>query len=432
MIIILMSLITTSQAQVITMSTTEPAKGDLAIKRYQNHEPVFDQKIGLQTSPISVQLNGSGFYVINNTPVYLLDGDDVKITFATKENRALRLISNLEGKSKQQNLLFYELDRRWQKYALQTVKLGFELKRLSSQINGLNRYIDSCTQDKNLNALALYYNQLNALGSINGVKDLSDPYFAAYIAKIDPKSALLGLLPDVYTKNFLNQYYALQLKLQEQKVNKFKVMDQIARNFKPGRILDDMLKDFLGYEFRFYGLSTDMQVYLPSFKQKITSPELLKKIGELQASYEKILRGKKSPDFVLQDVNGKAVKLSDFKGKVVTADIWATWCSVCIEKMPEFLKLRESYKSNPDVVFLTISIDEDFAIDQWKTFLKKNGMTGRELIALGPGGKQFRKDFNINVVPKYLIINQAGEIVLSYGAFDAEYIKLLAQTIKGK
>jgi thiol-disulfide isomerase/thioredoxin len=59
-----------------------------------------------------------------------------------------------------------------------------------------------------------------------------------------------------------------------------------------------------------------------------------------------------APDFTVFDENGKEVKLSDFKGKPVVINFWATWCYYCKEEMPDFNK---AYKNYPDVQFLMIN-----------------------------------------------------------------------------
>lgn len=55
------------------------------------------------------------------------------------------------------------------------------------------------------------------------------------------------------------------------------------------------------------------------------------------------VKGKDAPDFVLQDLQGKQVKLSDFRGKAVLLNFWATWCGPCKVEMPWFVELQKQY-----------------------------------------------------------------------------------------
>lgn len=52
-------------------------------------------------------------------------------------------------------------------------------------------------------------------------------------------------------------------------------------------------------------------------------------------------------DFEMRDRDGNLVKLSDFKGKLVYMDIWATWCGPCVEEIPNMEKLYQHYKDDP-------------------------------------------------------------------------------------
>jgi thiol-disulfide isomerase/thioredoxin len=66
---------------------------------------------------------------------------------------------------------------------------------------------------------------------------------------------------------------------------------------------------------------------------------------------------KKAPEFELQDSEGKSVHLSDFAGKVVLIDFWATWCAPCKAEIPWLNEFAKTYKDS--LVVLGISMDED-------------------------------------------------------------------------
>ena len=64
-------------------------------------------------------------------------------------------------------------------------------------------------------------------------------------------------------------------------------------------------------------------------------------------------------DFTAMDKDGKTVKLSDFKGKKVYINMWASWCGPCMREIPELEKVYQKYKDNKDIVFLSMTSPND-------------------------------------------------------------------------
>jgi peroxiredoxin len=80
--------------------------------------------------------------------------------------------------------------------------------------------------------------------------------------------------------------------------------------------------------------------------------------------------GKKAPDFELENLQGNTVKLSDFRGKKVILNFWATWCPPCKEEMPD---MEEFYKkAGEDVIILAVNIDPQYNVSK---FIKEVGIT---------------------------------------------------------
>lgn len=67
---------------------------------------------------------------------------------------------------------------------------------------------------------------------------------------------------------------------------------------------------------------------------------------------------KLAPDFSLKDATGKTVKLSDYRGKVVLLNFWATWCGPCKIEIPWFIEFQQQYKDR-DFAVLGVSLDDD-------------------------------------------------------------------------
>ena len=114
---------------------------------------------------------------------------------------------------------------------------------------------------------------------------------------------------------------------------------------------------------------------------------------------------KSAPDFELKDVNGKAVRLSDFKGKVVLVDFWATWCGPCKIEIPWFVEFERKHKDQGFAV-IGISMDED----GWSTvkpFVAELGMNYRVVI----GNDRTAESYGgIEGLPTTFLIDRDGKI----------------------
>lgn len=94
------------------------------------------------------------------------------------------------------------------------------------------------------------------------------------------------------------------------------------------------------------------------FDRYVKSPLLVKNFETLCNRWRKLSVGALSPNFNCTDLSGKKVSLSDFKGKYVYIDIWATWCGPCQREIPHLQKLEEKYHGK-DIYFVSISCDNN-------------------------------------------------------------------------
>ena len=86
---------------------------------------------------------------------------------------------------------------------------------------------------------------------------------------------------------------------------------------------------------------------------------------------ERLGIGKQMTELVSKDLDGKAVKLSDYKDKVVVLDIWATWCPPCRAMIPHEREMAKKFKDKP---FALISLKHDAKVETLKEFLEKEKM----------------------------------------------------------
>jgi thiol-disulfide isomerase/thioredoxin len=120
-----------------------------------------------------------------------------------------------------------------------------------------------------------------------------------------------------------------------------------------------------------------------------------------------IQKGQPEIDFTGETAGGEKIKLSDFRGKYVYVDVWATWCGPCKYEIPYLKKLEEDYHAK-NIVFLSYSIDEDRAA--WVKFVPENELKGVQIIGEKGWQSQLCKDYKIFGVPTFMLFDREGKI----------------------
>lgn len=118
-----------------------------------------------------------------------------------------------------------------------------------------------------------------------------------------------------------------------------------------------------------------------------------------------------APDFTLLSTNENAVSLSDYKGKVVFLDFWATWCPPCRASVPAVKELNKTYLGNSDVVILGINSGE--SVQTVKEFMASTGMDYTVLYATPDTGK----DYEVTGIPAFFVIDKNGKIVKRFKGY---------------
>lgn len=137
--------------------------------------------------------------------------------------------------------------------------------------------------------------------------------------------------------------------------------------------------------------------------------------------------GNLAPDFTVSDINGKKLSLSEFKGKVVLLDFWATWCAPCRAEIPHFVEMQEKYGPQGFQV-VGISMDDD--AKPVREFAREYKMN----YPIAVGDDKLAESFGgVLGLPVNFIIDREGRIVKKFlgatevSTFDEEVADLLAQ-----
>jgi len=127
-----------------------------------------------------------------------------------------------------------------------------------------------------------------------------------------------------------------------------------------------------------------------------------------------IVTGMDAPPFELVDANGQLVKLSDYRGKVVFIDFWATWCKPCLRMVPAHQKLQTHFEAD-NVVFLYISTDRNSG--NWKKFVEKGTFPGNHLLA----NSKMIDQYKVESLPYTILVDTNGKIVWHHiGGFSVQ------------
>jgi cytochrome c biogenesis protein CcmG/thiol:disulfide interchange protein DsbE len=136
---------------------------------------------------------------------------------------------------------------------------------------------------------------------------------------------------------------------------------------------------------------------------------------------------KAAVDFSLPGRDGKPLKLSSLKGKVVLLDFWATWCTGCKVEIPWFIEFDKAYRAQ-GLAAVGVSMDEE----GWKTiepYLKKNPIS----YPIVAGNFSAADPYGVTALPVTVLIDRAGRVaakhvgVVNKKSFEAELKQLLAE-----
>ena len=366
-----------------------------------------------------ISLKAPAYYNISRNTLYLSPGDDLDIKITQKNTEA-----EFSGKGADANLY---LKNRLFPHAGSYLHGGVNMKENFAQTH---RFIDSMAMARReqLNNLQKVSKEFKKMENARISADVLNSY--SYYPTYANIYAQVNKAPEVaIRKHQVDSFYtslASEMRPLVEELNHSTVLDVAVVRSVLGSLMNDRqlkgwsegmefvpeVKDLLMASKWIDRLNGHVDVSVingaTDFAQTIGNEEYAQEILLKVKNAGKLLPGQPAIDFSLSDIEGNNYSLSDFKGKVLYLDFWATWCGPCTKESPYFESLAKKF-IDKDVLFLPISMDN--SKKTWSKYLKSHS---KELVQYHSIDPILKNEWCIKGIPRFVLIDKNFNIVNAY------------------
>ncbi len=183
------------------------------------------------------------------------------------------------------------------------------------------------------------------------------------------------------------------------------VVNRVVENYKDKRLVEYVVNRNVLEYVKNVGVENAEELDRV-FREHVRDTGLVAAYDKVYVTGRKLMKGQPAVPFTFKDVEGNEVSLSDFKGRYVYIDLWATWCGPCVAEIPHLKKLEEHFRGR-NICFVSISSDKKW--ETWEKYVREREMEGVQL-HMGKDEK-YMKEIHCEGIPRFLLIDRDGNFI---------------------
>ncbi len=336
-----------------------------------------------------------------STPVYFQNSKPVEMKFMLQNQKAM-----IEAVDKENRML-----QEFREYMLQSSETFWqsspapeELKgKLSDFLQETERLIAAWQPDE---VLADYLNTWSLITYLEIVQNMAHHYGRQGMQLPDDLTSGLPEVPAIVDKLYWKQFYGSKILalsyLRKQAQTPEEQIRLLKEQFRTPSMQEALHLSILANYIGKYPYSEENLIRLETLCEGVPGGEDF--VRQYQGKRFSVV-GAPIPDVTFEDRSGNQHRLSDFKDKYLYIDLWASWCGPCCAEVPYLQKLEKSV-TNPDVVFVSISLDKNR--EAWEKKMNQLKMDGHQWIVKDGA---FTDMLNVRGIPHFLLYNKDGRLV---------------------